>query len=245
MTSFGSLNLPVQRPEPHLDTQDKHEALGDPTITRLVDYFKAFTNAEAGDGWRFASPNENPVHSAHTHDPNKYGFNTKFLPAYFLHRLGDPDYERLSEDSLLVHSNLRLLWVYGPAGQEGRRRLSSFVNAISKTLISAIEDGRHPAYVFPDDDDPTAATQGSVIYRVAGIFRIEWKGYKLTNVQIPMATGASRDRDGERGMYDAMEAQIELVEERRRDPNVFPLNRGANLTVTTPDKARDLAVAKL
>lgn len=240
MTTF-----PIAPPEPHADIFDKHEALGDPALTRIVDFFQAVVNAQTKEAWHFANPTQLPVETAFTHNPNKVVFNTRYLPAFFLYRLGDGEEERLSEDSILTHNVLRLLWVFPTAGQSERKRHSPFVNAVVKSLKWAIENGRHPDYVLAGDPDPLAVTQGSVIYRVADIFRMVWKGYKIDDVAIAFATGASRDRDGEQGRYEAMDARIDFVEEERRDATVFPLNRGLDLTVATSDKKRDLAVAKL
>lgn len=254
--SYGALELPAPAPNPHFDQAGKrqgNEAVGDPCLTRLVDYFQAFTNAMVTDAWHAVSPRERPVESAFTHDPNEVVFSTNDLPAYFLFRQGDESaLERLANDIDIEHSKLRLLWVFPPRAQDDRKLRYPFVNAIVKSLIRAIEVGRHPSYVLAGDPDVTAEEFGSVIYRVANIFKINWRGYKLQPVIISMDSGTSRARDGAQGEYMAVDAHLELQERCIMDTAVdFPTTSspsqpggGNTLTITTPDKARDLAVAK-
>lgn len=240
--TFGALQLPAQ-------LAVHGEPAGDPGLGRLGQYFKSTLNFFGQAAWtQVAGPNLKVVSEVFFHDPNEMTFNNRDMPGLFISRFSEPAYQRLSEDIDLSYTKLKAIWVRGYMRPEFARQRDPFYNTISKVMQHAIELGRHPSYVMADDPDPTAATQGSVIMRVAGCFELIWKGFKRTPVTIQI--------DREKATYAAFDGEIELIEQRTLDIVAdFPAQKtpdgardvrtGLDLTFTTPDGARDLAVAKL
>jgi hypothetical protein len=75
--------------------------------------------------------------------------------------------------------------------------------------------------------------------RIAGLWELKWNGYK-SGLGLPIKT-TSDTRN-----YYCLDAKIGITERRVLDIVAdFPAVRGLDLTITTPDKARDLAVGKL
>lgn len=241
--AFGAITIPQAEP-------DDEEGL-DPTLYRLGQYLKAALNATLGAAWQSIAPNVPVVREAFTHSPEDVDFNERDLPALYLVRQGNqgPGFEWLAEDYDLQHTKLRLLWIFPPTRQEFQRRRNDFTHSLEKAVVAAIEAGRHPAYVMPGDPDPTAAARGTVILRAAGIHAIDWVGYKATQaVTVKMAPPA------EPRSYYCLDAELHLVERHslslddyapsQSAPRGPGTGAGLDLTVTTPDLARDLAVAK-
>lgn len=242
--TFGAITLPQAEPSPG-------EGL-DPGLYRFAQYLRAVVNSKLGAAWRAVAPNSEPVKNAFTHSPEEIDFNEKDLPALYLVRQASEGagWEWLAEDMDLEHTRVRLLWIFPPTRQEFQRQRNDFVNGLNKVIISAIETGRDPSYVLAGDPDPTAAAEGTVIMRAAGFHALHWRGYKTSpGVAIKMAPPA------EPRTYYCLDAQLHLVELRTIDLADYapsqeaPLapgqgGAGLDLTVTTPDKARDLAVAK-
>lgn len=229
--TVGADTLPIQPPS-------AGEAVADPCLSRLVAYFKAVVNRYSGDAWRTVMPKSDPVGFTFTHNPEETNFNERTLPAFYLYRLGEDPLEWLAEDYDISHAKLRLLWIFPVAGQDTQAFRSTFVNGIAACLKHFIELGRDPSYVLAGDTDPRAASEGSVIYRVANIWEIQWKGYK-SGLGVPIRTVSNQRK------YYHMAADISLSERRFIDIEAdFPALSGFDVTVTTPDKARDLSVGK-
>jgi hypothetical protein len=230
--TFGAETIPLSLPL-------AGEEISDPGVSRLADFFMAVINANATANWETVMPGALPVSTAFTHNPEEVSFNERDLPALWLNRVGEDPLEWLAEDYDIAHVTMRLLWVFPAARQEVQKDRNTFVNGIAHILAHCIELGRHPAYVLPGDPDPTATTQGSVIMRVAGLWELKWNGYKS-------GLGLHIKTTSETRNYYCLDAKIGVSERRTFDIVAdFPATKGLDLTITTPDKARDLAVGKL
>jgi hypothetical protein len=229
-----------------LETPVAGEAAGDPGLSRIANYLQACINADAATDFHTVFPETafpNVVRHAFTHDPRRFVLNDKVLPSLYLFRTGGNRVERLSEDIDLSHDTLQLFWILPDKAQERQRDRVTLFSRIHKQIAHAIELGRHPAYVMAGDADETAASLGSVIYRVAGIYSIVCGAWECQPIQIHVV---DEKTDRKSASFEKLGVQFELAEQRTLDIVAdFPAIQGADLTITTPDRARDLAVAKL
>lgn len=215
------------------------EPVSDPALFRIASFLQAVLNAYKLGEWQAVHPGKLPVQQVFTHNPEDIVFNARDLPALFIYRQSGEKFEWLAEDYDLSHEMLRLLWVFPPAPQDKQRLRSTFVNAAVKVLMHFIELGRDPSYVMPGDTDPTAQAKGSVIYKVASIWEIEWRSYKVAP-SLPIKVDSITRK------YFCLDCQIALAERRTfdivadfpastRDNTASPSTGGLNLTLTNPD----------
>ena len=88
------------------------------------------------------------------------------------------------------------------------------ISAVGKLIDTALEVGRDPSWVLDGDPDPTAATEGSVVLRHAGLLSMEGKQWRVGRIgidRLQAATGAGRGLD----LFDGLDLKI-TIEERAR-----------------------------
>ncbi len=228
---FGALPLPLVAPT-------AGEAAGDPGLTRLANYLKAWINAECAAAFRAVFPvaaSALVVNHAFTHSPHE-NFNDADCPSLYLWRTGGEAAERVAEDYDITHDTLQLYWVFPPASAETQKLRATLASAIQKQVVHAVETGRHPAYVLAGDPDATSATLGSVIYRLANIYAIDVGAWDVGKLQVQMKSGPPR-------AYDRLGIKILLQEQRVLDIEAdFSATDGLDLTITNSDGTRTLAV---
>lgn len=204
---FGAISLPASPPA-------KDEALTDPLLTYALGYFKAVINANGTAAWQARIPDGSiPVNKTHPHDPLELSFVENDLPALYMWETDGSEgtTERLAEDIFIDHRNVHVLWIMPPEPEEKQKYRVQFTNAVRKSLILAIERGRHPAWVVSGDTDPQAATRGSVFMRWAGIIAVDlsrWtkKIFIVTN-----------EETKEKYAFHAFEATLAIQEELVED----------------------------
>ncbi len=229
---FGALALPPT-------AAVTGEAAGDPCLSRIANYLKAWLNVECLTAFRSVFPTAASaavVNHAFIHDPAQCVFNERDCPSLYLFRTGGEAAERVSEDYDITHDVVQLYWVFPPVAPETQRIRSPMASAVQKEVVHAIEIGRHPAYVLAGDPDATASSQGSVIYRVAGIYAIDVGAWDVSKIQVQM-------QDGKPKTYDRLGIKILLQEQRTLDiVTDFSAASGLDLTIKNSDGTRTTAV---
>lgn len=155
--TYGALKLPVQLP-------DGTDAVSDPALSRLGEYFQAFCNANGQAAFdRLGVPRVRGlappvIRSIFTHDPTKLVFNEAHLPALYVTRSNGGKPEWIAEDYRIATDVWTVLWVFPPGQQANQRIRESFTNAIGKMTDMAIEMVRSPAWAWADDPDTKSAS---------------------------------------------------------------------------------------
>ncbi|HEY1956698.1 MAG TPA: IPT/TIG domain-containing protein [Polyangiaceae bacterium] len=150
--------------------------LGDPFLGYLLGFYaQALTNALA-DVWAVAAPNVPVVRTTDARDPSTYTLTTTELPALFIDRMGWDETVWEATDYGRVPSRLRLWWVLPRLELKWRRQRSNITNAAYAALAFGTDwTGRVPGYVVPGDLDPVAASKGSLIWKYAKIWSLDFK----------------------------------------------------------------------
>jgi hypothetical protein len=149
----------------------------------FADFIKTVMEYHCADIWASVQPNLPIVKSVKTDDPAT-NLNEQWLPALFIYRPGRETreviekFEWIAEDYRLQKGRVVVQWILNPSPQENRRRVDQVIDLIRKAVDSALEIGRHPAWVVPGDTDPLAATQGSSLldYTGAGVIELDHAG---------------------------------------------------------------------
>jgi hypothetical protein len=158
--TYGGLAIPLAAPL-------AGDTVTDRALSIYARYFQAVLNARAPIAWQAVHPTvtgtmtplANPVvRTILTHDPREVSFDEKELPALYLDRTGGERPEWKAEDYRVAPDTWRLLWVFPAAVQAAQRLRNSITNGIVKAIDRAVERVRDPAFVDPNDPDPTAAT---------------------------------------------------------------------------------------
>ncbi len=212
--TYGRLTLPVVVP--------------DACLSILLDYFKAFLNANARAAWQAVCPGKLPVEATFSHHPERDGFNDNKLPALFLYREESRSFDDVAVDWRVAESGLLLLWVFPPAPQDKQRQRVAMTNAVVKLLDVAIERGRDPSYVVPLDTDRTAAEQGSVLLRYAGLLSLQL--VKATSRELVIMM----DDQSDARRYDAIECALRMEEQFEPDLTQYA-NNEADVTLVHAD----------
>lgn len=207
------------------------------TTDGALDYFgaylQAYLNSYTPIAFHSAFPGVQPVATVYTHDPRKFAFNERDLPALYLFR--EKSLERptdIGQDYRINYDNVVLLWVFptvsrGP--QETARVRYPWASGLVKAIDHAIERMRDPCYVAPGDTDPTAPLQGSLVFLLAKVdgFRV----MKWERAQIEIDTG----RPGERRHYDAIAIGCEMQERLEILPDLFDTPYGIDVLIEDAD----------
>lgn len=228
--SFGAVRVPLVAPA-------TGEAVGDPMLTVLLAFLKAFLQTDGGAtaAWNASgiAPTLPVVKTVNANDPSKTDqvFNTNDLGALYLWRAGGGDgskFEWMAEDWRVEETKLKLLWIPPMVKREISNVRNNIFNGIAKAIDIAIERGRTPSYRIAGDPDPAAATQGSVFYDAAGLMFIELSGQKDAEITVI-------NTDGSRGhVYSALEMTITIQEKVDYDLTRYTPDTATEVTLTTP-----------
>jgi hypothetical protein len=194
---FGTLEFPAQ-------AQPAGEAASDPTLQKFGDYLAAVIRSKLGTAWAGIAPNARIIKTIGLYDPKVAALLTTDLPGLFVWR-SRMQAERMADDWYVDHSELSVLWVPDPIPQGQFTRRVPFLNGVAKTIYYAIVTGRDPAWVDPEDTDPTAATAGSVLATCANLIMQP----VLMHCE-PVITQISQDRETAR--YPSVLAKVDCHE---------------------------------
>jgi hypothetical protein len=180
-SAFGSTVFPVPAP---LDGQ----SVSDLCLDKLGAYLQAVVNAKAAVAWTQVCPKGGatslPIPAVHHHDPEETTFSAADLPALYLYREGsNKDPQRIADDYLITYDTIVAKWLFPLQIQERARIRGPFVNAITKILTAAIVYERDPAWFDPGDTEPQAKRNGSLLPRVARLWRIYPGAWRLRPVR--------------------------------------------------------------
>ena len=169
---FGGLEFPAQVP-------GADEAVTDRAIGTIAAYLAAVIRADLQAAWSRVAPGQSVVEQSFTSDPEDSTFNERDLPALFVWRRSDKT-ESWTDDWVRVETDVGILWVWRPQDQVKRSLRAPIYNGIRRAVDRALYLGRHPAWVDPDDEDPTAQELGSVLMTRAGL--VEWPEVSTSKV---------------------------------------------------------------
>lgn len=207
--TFGLLELPVPVPE------TDEEAAGDPVLDTILSFAKAVVNADVGDAWAARNPAD-PLPIAHTfaHDPDPEVFDTNATPALYLWRADDTGGKhRYSQDLTADEGGFSALWVPPPMPQEHKAARAPLRNAIKKSLRQAFAQGRHAAWIVPDDDYYNPELYGSVLLYHAKLGKLRLGSFKSHTLVIE-----SEDR-GAKTVFECLFFSLEALEFFSFDPS--------------------------
>lgn len=223
--TFGAEPIPLVAPAAGF-------AVGDRSLTYLLQYLTACLNAKAAAAWQASgiAPNVFVVKSAFAHDPKKVVFNTAVLPALYLWRSGSEKApEQYADDYRITHDTLQLLWVLPTVNQESDRKREPIDGAVKNLIDTAIELGRDPSWIVGGDPDPAAATRGSLIWTYASFFKLVVASWKAITFQ-PETGGASGVF-----LHHALSVTFEVEEQFTRDLTGFDALAGVQAAYQTID----------
>ena len=201
--TFGLATIPLSPPQAGQPTTD-------PTIQMLLDFFTAFLNDDqnATAAWQIqgVAPSTQPVMGKFPYDPEVNLFHASTLPALYLWRESGKE-EWLADDYMVEESTCKMLWVFPLANPENQAARVSFASGLCKALNVAMERGRTPSWVVPNDPDPVAATQGSFLGTYLGAWSCWFDNWRRTHV-------IERGIDGSmKQTYVAVELMMTLTEQ--------------------------------
>lgn len=203
---LGGLRLPIEPPGRN------DSPFPDPALDVLGAYLRAFITAYAGEAWLKIAPKEPIVRNVFTHDPEHHDFKTGDLPALYLFRTGSArDPVDLSQDFRIHADIIQAFWIL-PTSQDLKfpARLRA-IPAVGKLIDTALEVGRDPSWVLQGDPDPTAAEQGSVVLRHAGLVSMLGKQWRVARIGINGYRPMAGPRELE--LFDCLDLKITIEEQ--------------------------------
>lgn len=201
--AWGAVSIPAQ-------PQGDGAALGDPALTRTLQYLYAYLVSDAGANvpWttRFGYPLIKSPLSLFTHNPKEEGFQVDYLPALYLWRSDGGDLEQRADDYLLDNSVWTLLWVMPLASQENQSSRAPYVNQFAKAVADGLNHARTPSFVLLGDTDPLAASLGSFLWNAINVVMQYPAKWRIAKVVVPPIDG-SKPRE-----FKAVEMKLAVVE---------------------------------
>lgn len=216
--TYGAITLPAAAAPPG-------GSVTDPLLDYSLAYFQAVINAKLAAAWVTVAPGTLPVKTIKPADPEEVDFLDNDLPALYMWRTGGNPPERLAEDIWQTHDKIHVLWILPPARQAFQRIRTQFVNGLNKDLHEAIELGRDPCWIVPNDEDVSAQTFGSVFARFAGWSSMYMGPWSAKALIIDMEGAPKRS-------YYAYQTELDVTELFDQDITRFAPNSGVQTTVT-------------
>ncbi len=173
-----------------------------------------------------------PVTVARRQEPKDGDFRGKQLPALFVWRKSSGKRLKISQDSWVTPTLIQVLWVPPKAQQNTTKVRASFTHAIEACIESALQNGRHPAWVHASDTDPTAADQGSYFYKFAKLYDapdiLKTEDFEL---KLP-----AFDEKQTSDSFDCFLLSLEIREQRRKTAAGYAAFGGveSNITINAP-----------
>lgn len=174
---------------------------GDALLDVLGGFLQAVLNAEAASIWTAAGVAASGSAPAgrevairvFTSDPEQPGteFQDRELPALFLWRSAFETPVWWGQGWRVRKSTVELAWVFPPAAMAAQTARDPFVNVLQAVVDEQLEFmGRNPAYVYPGDTDPDAATRGSDIWPFLNVVQLYLERVQKKPLVIRAAAGA-------------------------------------------------------
>lgn len=150
--------------------------LGDPLLGYLLPFWKQCLVNGITAAWAIACPNVPVVKTTDARDPSTLTLTSTELPALFVDRMGYDPLVWEAADYCRTKTRLRLWWVLPRLDLKFRRVRSNVMQAAYASLLFSTEwTARAPGYVVPGDTDPAAGTKGSLVWKYAKIWSIDWQ----------------------------------------------------------------------
>lgn len=221
--TIGALALPIPVPT------DDDDPVSDPFLKYALSFFQAVINAKGKAAWAAVAPGTGglPVKKTHPYDPVDLSFIERDLPCLYMWREEGGHTEWMAEDIAVFHSKIHALWVLPPAPEERQKKRVPFINGMLKSLTTAYEIGRDPAWVVANDPDTQAATHGSVFVRWAGVSAITSPKWKRKVFIVENAEAK------ERYAFQSLETVLDLEEILTEDISKYSLLQGVDVTECT------------
>ncbi|HWA29121.1 MAG TPA: hypothetical protein VG734_25955 [Lacunisphaera sp.] len=161
---IGSIKFP---PDPPTNTP-----VADPLLRKFGLYLQSYLNAQLSRDWSKIAPGERDVVRAVREASSvRAWFDDKQLPSLFVFRHTQLP-QRLGDDLYVDTTELFVLWMPPAVEGDKREKRDPFTARVGIAIRHAVRLGRHPWWVDPGDEDPTAPTQGSVLARRLGLCRV-------------------------------------------------------------------------
>lgn len=183
-----------------------------------------------------------PIKTIWLHNPKEVDFNSAAAPAFYMWRadpVAEPKWD--CDDWLRDHVTVKGLWVFPiPGHQDNHRRRLPLAHVVAKAMTAAIELGRTPSWVQPNDPDKFAyprgplPAQGSLLYTFAGFDEFELVRCVKAEVALEMGRGNKSGRSAGYESYPALDftfRMVELYETGLGKPPYLP-DTSMGLTVT-------------
>lgn len=190
------------------------EALTDPAIDALADFFSAVLTAWLGNAWKRCAPSEPVVRTVSKWDPEETDFADRDLPLLCIWRDGNARPQRLTDDHQEIGSIVHVVWVPPPATQRKQAQRHAFFNAFDKGVSLAVLHERDPAYRRTEDTDAASVAYGSDVLAIAGID--DWRLQNTRRVPIEIKIEGATTR-----RYPGYLATLALRESSTTDPSAF------------------------
>lgn len=148
---------------------------GDPLLGYLLGFYSQVLQNALTDVWAVVAPNVPVVKTTDARDPSTYTLTTTELPALFIDRMGWDETVWEAADYGRVPSHLRMWWVLPRLELKWRRQRSNIMQAAYAALAFGTDwTARAPGYIVGGDTDPLAATKGSLIWKYAKIWSLDF-----------------------------------------------------------------------
>lgn len=170
------------------------------------------------------------------HDPEQYNFKVNDLPALYLFRTGSARKPEQIAEHLRVHADIaRIFWVLPTADQFKQADRALALSFVGNLIDSGLRRGRDPSYIVEGDADTTAATEGSVVLRHAGLMGIEPTEWRSGRVAIA-SPGHMKSEQIDAGLFDCLQMQVTLTQLFQELPgtSVAPASLGPTAEVYFP-----------
>lgn len=140
---------------------------GDRSLKIFAEYLRAFVNRYLRKRWvmLYGEHVSGPIDTLVGRDAYE-GVAESELPCLFVYRqLFTKAAYALSSNVDVLPSQIQICWVPPTYETMEERHLKEpFAAMVARRLYVAIERGRDPSYIHPDDDDPNSQVEGTFIY---------------------------------------------------------------------------------
>lgn len=201
----------------------------------LLAYLKAGFTYYAGTAWASIAPGEPIVKKTFPHDPEQYNFSQNDLPALYLFpQRSAKEPEQLAEDWRVHTDVLRCFWVLPPARSvDFQAQRAPIINYLGQLIDELLWRGRDASYVIAGDADLTAAFEGSVVLRHAGLKRMRSTGWAVG--QIAIRVPGTQESAPYPLLDCTLEVERRLVPDYTAEPTPFAAPARLDLEVVHPD----------
>lgn len=232
---FGALLLPAPAPA------SESNAVGDPGLDVLADYFAAILRFYLATAWQAVATAAEPVvRVISKDDPGERDFHEGDLPLLCVWRSEDTSPTRLSDAHQETNDTLNVLWIPPPTTQIFGRERSPFFAAFKKAVSLAVQQERDPCYLHEIDaargqHDPQrheAESYGSDVHELAGLDGWRIRRFQRVPVDVPTDDGVFS--------YPGYLAQIQIYETSGLDfspatRGIYPTKVAIDVVTPGPD----------